>query len=74
MVLVSFKPKIPENYKTFSSASESDKQNLWDRTSDLLFFFLYKHIICLQNHISLVQRKSLPYLFRGNCCGHVVLI
>ena len=32
MVIVSFKPKIPEHYNAFCSASESNKQNLRDIT------------------------------------------
>ena len=40
MVIVSFKPKIPENYNAFSSASESNGQNPGDRTLDLPIFFV----------------------------------
>ena len=44
MVIVSFKPKIPENYNAFCSASESNKRNPRDGTLDLPSFFLYTHI------------------------------
>ena len=40
MVIVLFKPKIPDNYNAFCLASESNKQNLLDRTLDLPFSFV----------------------------------
>ena len=63
MVIVSFKPKILENYNAFCSASGSNKQNPRDRTLDLPFFFHYNHITSLKNHLSLAQSESLPYWF-----------
>ena len=71
MVIVSFKPKIPENYNAFCSASESNKQDPRDRTSDLPSCFRYKHITSLKNHLSLAQGESLPHWFQGNFCGRV---
>ena len=40
MVIVSFKPKIPESYSAFCSGSESNKQNPLGRTLDLLPSFV----------------------------------
>ena len=53
---------------------EPNEQNLRDRTLDSPFFFRYKHITSPKNHHSLTQGESLPYWFRGNCCGRVNLI
>ena len=44
MIIVSFKPKIPENYNAFCSASESNKQNPRHRTLDFAPF------LSLQSH------------------------
>ena len=49
----------------------SNKQNLRDRILDLQFFFRYKHITSLKDHVSLAQGESLAYWFRGNICGRV---
>ena len=54
-MIVSFKPQIPEKNNSFCSASESNKQNPRDRTLDLPFFFRYKHISSLENHLSLAE-------------------
>ena len=62
---------MPENNNAFCSASESNTQNPQDTTSDLPFFFRYKHIISLKNHLSLAQGKSLLYWFRDNFCGRI---
>ena len=48
-----------KNYNAFCAASESNKQNLLDRTADLPFF-RYKHITSLENHLTLVQGETLP--------------
>ena len=69
MVIVSFKLKIPENYKAFCSASESNKQNPRNKTLDLTSFSNYKHRTSLKNHLSLPEAESLPYWFRSNFCG-----
>ena len=74
MVIVSFKRKIPENYNACCSVTESKKQNPRERTLNLPFFFRYKHITCLKNHLSLAQGESLPYWFRGNLAAMFVLI
>ena len=42
-----------------------------DRTLDLPFFFRYKHIISLKNHLSLAQSESLPYWFQYKFYGRV---
>ena len=63
MVLVSFKPTIPES---FCSTSESNEENPRDRTLDLSFFFHYKYITSLKSHFSLAQGESLPCWFRGD--------
>ena len=52
-------------------ATESNKQNLRDRTLELPFFFCSKTITSLQNHLSLAQGESLPYWFQVNSCGRV---
>ena len=49
MVIVSFKPEIPENYNAFCSAFESNEQTSRDRTLDLPFFCRYKHTTSLKN-------------------------
>ena len=61
MVIVSAKPKILDDYNAFCSASESNKQNLRERSLDLPSLFRYKHIASLKNHLSLAQGESLPY-------------
>ena len=71
MVIVSFKPKIPEDCNALRSASESIKQNSREGTLDLPSFFRYKHITSLKNHLSLAQGESLIHWFRGNFCGRV---
>ena len=62
MANVYLSSKIPENYNSFCSASESNKRNLLDITSKLPFLFHDKHITSLfiiidvtslKNHISL---------------------
>ena len=60
MAIVSLKSQIPKNCNAFCSASESNKRNPRDRTLDLRFFFRYKHIISLKNHLSLVQGENFP--------------
>ena len=60
MVIVSFQPKIPENYNSFCSASESNKQNPQDRTLDLPVFFHYKYMTSHENHLSLAQGENCP--------------
>ena len=72
MVIISLKPKIPEeNDKAFCSASEANKQNLRARTLDSPFVFRYKYITSPKNRRSLAQSESLPYWFWGNCCSRV---
>ena len=44
MVILSLKPKVPENYIVFCSASQSNKLNPRDRALDSPSFFRYKHI------------------------------
>ena len=48
MVVVHFKPYIPENYSDFLSASETNKWNSRERTVDLPFSFRCKHITFLK--------------------------
>ena len=62
MLFVSFKPKIPKNYSFFCLMSESNKQNLQDRSYDLRFFH-YKLRTSFKNNLSPVQGESLPYWF-----------
>ena len=64
MVIVLFKPKIPDNYKAFCLASESNKQNLLDRTLDLPSFFCYKHITYLKTGFRL-QKQEFALLALG---------
>ena len=71
MLIVSFTPKIPEDYNTLCSTSGSNKQNLRDRILDLSSFFRYKHIASFNIHLSFAQGESLPGLFRGNFCSRV---
>ena len=73
MIIVSLKPKIPENYNAFCSATESNKQNPRAKTLALPLFFPYKHITSLKNHHSRAQGESLPYWFRFNFCSRVCL-
>ena len=42
------------------------KQNPPEGTLDLTFFFRYKYITCLKNHLSPARGDSLPYWFQGN--------
>ena len=55
-----------------SSAPESNKQNLRDRTLDLPSFFCYKHIPSLKNLPSPAPNESSPYRFQGNFAGSFV--
>ena len=43
LVIVSLKPKISEKFNAFCLASELNKRNPPDRTSDIPSFFRYKH-------------------------------
>ena len=70
MLIVSLKPKIPENYNA-CSATESNKQNPRDRTLCLPFFFRYKHKASIKNLLSPAKGDSLPYWFQGNFCSPV---
>ena len=71
-VIVSCKPKIPENYNAFCSASESNnKVYLRDRSLEVHVFIRYKHITSLKDQISFAQDEGLPYWFRNNFCGRV---
>ena len=56
-----------------SSAPESNKQNLRDRTLDLPFFFRYKYMPSLKNLPSPAPTESLPYWFPGNFAASFVL-
>ena len=58
--------------RSHSSALESNKQNPRDRTLDLPFFFLYKHITSLKNLPLPVPNESLPYWFQGNFAASFV--
>ena len=58
--------------RSHSSAPESNKQNLRDRTLDLPFFFCYKHIPSLKNLPSPAPNESLPYWFQGNFAASFV--
>ena len=60
MVIVSFKPKMPESNSAFCLASESNKQNTRDRTLDLPSFFLYTHITSLKNRFRLHKARVCP--------------
>ena len=46
---------------SYSSAPESNKQNLRDRTLDVPFFFCYKHLTSLENLPSSAPSESLHY-------------
>ena len=73
MVVVSFKPQMPEIYNAFFSASESNKQNLRDRALDLLFFFRYNHITSLKPPVA-CTRGEFALQVRGNFCGRIIII
>ena len=55
-----------------SSAPESNKQNLQDRTLDLPSFCRYKHIPSLKNLPSPAPNESLPYWSQGNFAASFV--
>ena len=74
MLIVSFRPKMPENYDIFCSASETNKQNPRDRASDFPSFFGYKHITSLKNHLLLAQGTGLPAGFGATFPAGFVLI
>ena len=61
------------NVDSYSSASESKKQNPPDRFFNLPFFFHYKHITSLKNHPSPAPDESLQYWFQGNFVAMFVL-
>ena len=65
---------IPENYSAFCSASESNKRNARHRIVDLPFFFRYRHITALKNHLSLAQGESFSFWFHSNFCGRVCFV
>ena len=71
MVIVSFKPKIPQNNNAFCLASKSNKQNPPNENLDSPFFFCFEHTTSLENHLSVAQSESLPYWFGGNISGRV---
>ena len=62
------------NVNSYSSAPESKRQNLPDRTMDLPFFFRYKDIASLKNLPSLAPSENLPHWFQGNFAAVSVLI
>ena len=62
------------NVNSYSSASESNKQNPPNRTIDLPFFSRDKHIISLRNVPSPAPGESLPYWFQGNFAVLFVLV
>ena len=76
MVIVSFKPKIPEYYIALCSASKSksNKQDPRDRTLDLPFFFRSKDITSHKNRLLLEQVENLPYWFLETFAAMFVLI
>ena len=61
------------NVSSYSSAPESNRQNLPDITMDLAFLFRYKHLTSLKNVPSPAPSKSLPYWFQGNFAAVFVL-
>ena len=59
--------------RSHSSAPESNNQNPRDRTSDLPFFFHFKHLTSLKNLPSAAPNESLPCWFQGNFAASFVL-
>ena len=49
------------NVNSYSSAPESHRPNLPDRTMDLPFFIRYKHLTSIKNVPLLAPSESLPY-------------
>ena len=74
VVIVSFKPKIPENYKVSCCASESNKETSRDRTLDLPSFFRYKHITSLKATFRLHKARVCPTDFRASLAAVFVWI
>ena len=62
------------NVNRYSSAPESNRPNLPDRTSDFPFFFRLKHITSLKSLPLPAPSESLPYWFQGNSAAVFVLV
>ena len=61
------------NWNALCLVSESNKQNLRDRTFDLPLLFRYKHIPSLKSLPSPTPNESLSYWFQGNFAASFVL-
>ena len=61
------------NVNSYSSAPESNKQNMPDRTTGLPFIFQHKQITSLKNLPSPAPNESLSYWFQGHFAAMSVL-
>ena len=62
-----------QNCNALCSVSESNKQNLRDRTLDLALFFHCKHLSSLKSLPSPAPNESSPYWFQGKFAASFVL-